>query len=649
MTETITAPDYRALPDHELAAIADQADEATHAAILAEFARRDRADRMAKARKRLDGIRAEGKSAAFAAYLEADAACRGTLLSREGIAAGIRDEQVLWTLPEEQAQRYASEELRDHWLYVAPRVTPAGYVRQCAAERRAELAAVRDSRDGGITDGHDGTGPGLAGNEPGPLRHGTTAPQTPQDGDGGTVERGRPAPDDTEDSTEADAGTGGTGGPVRPVAREDGDMEPEPQPDQAGDRPVPLPGVTILDEIEGFINRHAKLPTPHNARVMALMAGASYVTPLFPATFRGLFAGMPNSGKTTAMNITADMSSNPTDLAGTEPYARSAIIGAAGTPELGCPTFVMDDMKLFGDSGMNGSRDLRADVLRRGYKNGATTGVSRSQVDKKISVFAPFLMSGLEAVVQGDIRTRCIILWHEEGRPEQYYDLRYAVRLARDYGKSLKEAIGVAWEQLAGFRGDGYHPKMTGRYLEVWEPLLAVAKCIGGQKWVNYCIEAFTALTGNGTTVQQLTPRQKVVRDVVAVMDGPLAWAADQGFIPGDLLGPELALLPGGGYEGMNENALLQHIAANMTGIGKRQVAGLAKKGYPLDRMTGYLARDIRQEWDQIRPAEPSDVEAPEAVSPFEVTAEDDGDLDALLQGVQGVQGVSAVTADSEV
>jgi len=426
---------------------------------------------------------------------------------------------------------------------------------------------------------------------------------------------------------------------------DDSTSENSTEENEAVPQPTRLPGITILDEIEAFINRHAKLPTPHNARVMALMAGASYVTPLFPATFRGLFAGLPNSGKTTAMNITADISSNPTDLAGTEPYARSAIIGAGNTPELGYPTFVMDDMKLFGDSGMNQSRDLRADVLRRGYKNGATTGVSRSQVDKKINITAPFLMSGLESVVQGDVRTRCIVLWHEEGRAEQYYDLRYAVRLARDYGKSLKEAVGVVWEELAGFQGDGYHPKMEGRYLEVWEPLLAVAKCIGGQKWVNYCIEAFTTLTGNGTTVRQLTPRQKVIRDVVEVMDGPLSWAAEQGFIPADLLGPELAALPDNGYGGMNDNALLQHIAANMIGIGKRQVGGLMKRGYPINRMVGYLARDIRAEWDAIRPPDPADVEAPEAVSPFEVTGDDDDDLDALLQEVQGVQEVPAVTA----
>jgi hypothetical protein len=435
---------------------------------------------------------------------------------------------------------------------------------------------------------------------------------------------------------------------VHQAPPQNGRHAPAPRPRaqasrEEGRRPVLLPGVTILDETEAFINRHAYLPTPHNARVMTLMAGASYITPLLPATFRGLFAGLPESGKTTALKITADLSSSPVNLSGTEPYARSEIIAAGNTPELGFPTFYLDDMKLFGPAGQNDSRDLRADVLRRGYKNGETMGVSRSTVGVKANIFAPFLMSGLEAVVPADVRTRCIILWHEAGAPESYYDLRYAVQLAHEYGKSLKEAAGVAWEDLAAFRGYGYHPKMTARYLEVWEPLLAVAKCVGGQKWVNYCIDAFVALTGNGTSLRDLTPRQKVFRDVAEVMDGPLSWAAGAGFIPGDLLGPELARLRPDGYKGMNENALLQHIAANLTGIGKRQVGGLLKLGYPLDRMMGYLARDIRDEWDAIRPPDPSDVETPEAVSPFELGGEDDGELGALLQEVQGVQEVSAV------
>lgn len=639
MTELITAPPLRALTDEQLAEAwqaADVDDPAVFARFTAEMARRDAAERTAKARAALDGIRAEGGSAAFAQYLEADKWCRGRLLSRDGMAA-VTDEIALWHMPEDQALRYASEELRDYWLYVAPRITPGGYVRQRAAAARAEREEWRHEQETTTTTG-DRTNehvhrdnqprPELAGFEAGSFRPGPAPEETPQAGTGGPVRGGGRGPGgDGEGEEPPGGGTGGPGGPVRPGHPVSGD-------------PARPASVTILDEIEAFANRHVYLPTPHNARVMACMAAVSYATPVFPATFRGLFAGKANSGKTTAMKMTVSMSANPVDLTGTEPAARSAIFAAANTPELGYPTFYMDDMKLFGDSGMGSSRDLRADVLRRGYKRGETLGVSRAGVDRRFNIYAPFLMSGLEAVVQGDVRTRCIILWHEAGEAEQYFDIRFAEPLARDYGRALKEAVRNVMGDLEAFRGYGYHPKLRGRSLEIWEPLLAVALHVGGQRWLNYMVEAFIALTGAGSNVRQLTPRQQVISDAVTVMDGPLSWAAGHGFIPGDLLGAEFARLPGKSYEGMNENALLQHIAANMTSIRKRQVGGLLRKGYPLDRMMGYLAQDIRDEWDMIRPDEPEDVEAPEAVSPYEASGEDDGDLDDLLQEVQGMQGV---------
>lgn len=400
--------------------------------------------------------------------------------------------------------------------------------------------------------------------------------------------------------------------------------------------------LTILDEIEAFINRYVHLPTEHNARVMALMAAASYATPVFPATFRALFAGPPNSGKTTAMNVTAKMCANATDLSGTPDGARSEIMGLANTPELGPPTFYLDDLTLFGESGMNQTRDLRAEVLKRGYKRGEKMRVSRSGVSKKFSIYAPFLLSGLEVAVPADIRTRSIVLWHEKGRAQLYFDARYAEPEALRFGRALKGIVGQHLEAMKDFRGYGYHPKLTDRYLEIWESLLACARFVGGQKWVNYCIDAFVSLTNNGSSVV-LTPRQELIRDVIAIMDGPLSWAAEAGFIPGTLLASELNRMDGG-YSEMDDNALLQHIAANMEGITKRQVAGLLKRGFPKDRMTGYLASGIRAEWDKIRPADPDDVEDPERISPFDILDEENGqfeNIDDLVQEVPGVLGVS--------
>lgn len=50
----------------------------------------------------------------FQAYLDAETACRGNLLSREGLRKGI-DPESLFSGPASRASLYASEELRDWW------------------------------------------------------------------------------------------------------------------------------------------------------------------------------------------------------------------------------------------------------------------------------------------------------------------------------------------------------------------------------------------------------------------------------------------------------------------------------------------------------------------------------------------------------
>ena len=96
---TIVAEALQGLPDTLLADVYREADEdAERRAVLAEAARRDQADRLAAARGVLASIREEGEQAAYAQYRRAEEWCRGRLLSREGMAAGIR-ETDLWRMP----------------------------------------------------------------------------------------------------------------------------------------------------------------------------------------------------------------------------------------------------------------------------------------------------------------------------------------------------------------------------------------------------------------------------------------------------------------------------------------------------------------------------------------------------------------------
>ena len=134
---SIAAPELRALTDTGLFAVysADPDDEQAREAALREAARRDRLEAAAREREQ---VRAEWHHLAYADYLAAEAECRGELVNRAGVAAGVRDGFALWSGPRWLAEKYATEELLEFWL-THPRMTVTEY----AARRAAEMRAAR--------------------------------------------------------------------------------------------------------------------------------------------------------------------------------------------------------------------------------------------------------------------------------------------------------------------------------------------------------------------------------------------------------------------------------------------------------------------------------------------------------------------------
>ena len=209
--DTAQASGLRDVTDEELNALYAAADDLTRAAVQREADRRDREDRLARTRAKGADMYAEGERAAYAQYRQAEEFCRGRMLSQAGMAAHDRgvftDEFALWRMPADKAELYGSEEVRDFWLFVAPRLTPAAYVRQRAAERRGEYQQARDAREARN---------GMGGHEAGALRREATADETPQ-GTGRPVLSGRrPASQDTGASQDRTAGR-----PAGPVQRGD--------------------------------------------------------------------------------------------------------------------------------------------------------------------------------------------------------------------------------------------------------------------------------------------------------------------------------------------------------------------------------------------------------------------------------------------
>lgn len=403
----------------------------------------------------------------------------------------------------------------------------------------------------------------------------------------------------------------------------------------------------ILDDVAEFVGLHVSA-TEAQVTAMTLYAAATWGLPSFVTFGRMLFASdRPESGKTLAMMVTAALCSDPEDVSGTAYALQSVLAAAANTPEKAAPTLYCDEISdVFGRSGLNASRNPLAEVLRKGYKRGATRKWSVNRVAEEYSIFTPFLMSGLRVAVPGDIRSRCIVITMKPGRPQQYFDARESEPLAKRHGKDLSIAVRNVLGDLKEFRAlDLALPHLTGRKAEVWEPLFAVALHLGGQKWLNKCAKAFAELAANESSQMVLTVRQQLIRDTVSVMDGPLSRYAAYGLVPAELLADELKRVGDELYDQLDLNGLKQLVARTMQpAIRKRRVAGLLKRGFPIDQMVVYLAQDVRDEWDRIRPDDPEDVELPGFEDPFALSDDIEefelGDEAGVAQ-VAGVAGVS--------
>lgn len=149
---TAWARTWRVPSPAELGAMSDDEAMAAHGtlrrqsardAVLAEMARRDKEDQAARRRAAERFARwqkrAEYDDYVHAAWLRAELECRGYLLSRDGLRAGVEPD-ALWSMTGDRAARYASEELRDWWA-ANGRVTWAQW-RAMSRERQPEAAGA---------------------------------------------------------------------------------------------------------------------------------------------------------------------------------------------------------------------------------------------------------------------------------------------------------------------------------------------------------------------------------------------------------------------------------------------------------------------------------------------------------------------------
>ena len=362
--------------------------------------------------------------------------------------------------------------------------------------------------------------------------------------------------------------------------------------------------VNIADEVREFIGMYVSA-SDEQLDAMTLYALATHGMEAFVTFGRMLWwSELEESGKTLAMTVTASVCSNPLDTSGSMPAVDAAMRAAAKTPEVPARTPFRDEISdVFSKSGAASNNHPIAEYLRKGYKRGATRSNSRNGVDEPYSIFTPFLLTGLRATcVPRDIRSRCVIIHMQPGKPRKYFDVRESEAYATALAKSVSTTVRGQMGALRRFRARGLHPKLANRKLEVWESLLAVAYVLGGQRWLNKGVAAFAALALDESDQPALTPRQQVIRDVAEIastetLAGP--------FVTSDIIADELRRLDNPIYEGRSHHGLVCLTRDSLPcKSGRVTVNG--------EQVRAYRRADILDAWENERPADPDDVEIPE-------------------------------------
>ena len=115
-----------------------------------------------------------------------------------------------------------------------------------------------------------------------------------------------------------------------------------------------------------------------------------------------------------------------------------------------------------------------------------------------------------------------------------------------------------------------------------------------------------------------LSPRQQVLRDAVAILDGPLADMAGTGFVGGLALRDEMRRVDGRPlYAPRSPAGMSKLISDAMLPVQTTQ------KRVDGEPVRGYLTHQIREAWAAIRPPDLEDASIAEEEDPFELGDEE--------------------------
>jgi hypothetical protein len=486
---TLEAPPLAALTDDELAALYGPDDD-LNAAVLTEAQRRDDVIRSRNSRRN-DPVRSDWETAAYAQMLAAEAACNGNLARRD---SKITDAWQLWAGPEHVALANATEELRNYWRDVSPRLTITAYQQQMANDLEVYDAQLDSDATGSVRFGASAD---------------ASRAEDRHDSAGNPVSR-------VAARTEADSSS--SDGPVRNLGHAHSAGGAVTMTELSVNVPAAC-GAATLDAARQWLSRFVSWPDEHSLNLATVWAAGAHCVDrdhvLVHAAYpRLIFTGELASGKTHAMEMLLGLCPRP-DL--TSNITAPALAKQIATEH---STVGIDEIDLIVGGGA-GASDLR-NLLNSGYKR---SGCYR-RANAKLPVFGALMIAGLASVLRGNdnlstLRSRSVIIDMEPAQAGSVE--RYRSRL-HDGGAAAIAAALASWGEInASDVADSWPDvpdDLINRAEEIAEPLLSVAEVAGGA-WPERIRAAVRALLlGAHDDVPQLAPAERILADVRACWVG---------------------------------------------------------------------------------------------------------------------------------
>jgi Protein of unknown function (DUF3631) len=440
-------------------------DETVISAVVAESDRRERAERIAgyrvKVQQRAAARRAEWESGAYAQYMAAEAAHSGNLLSRAGKAAGINPWPRLWTGSEDRARVLASEELCGMWNSW-PRVTVTQYTQQVSEAARIQ----RDERERERMDT--------------------------------TEQAARPMPDLAAKAAAR----------KQEIARirEDRGLPPRAAAETVAVRPAApvagappqIDGAALLGYVRAFVTKYTYL-TPAQADAVTLWIGHTHARDeegyLAARCSPRLYAlsSKPGSGKSTLLEHCGRLCPATFGL-DTEPSEAGLVYSISKEHA----TILLDEADVLFGSGKR-KQAVRA-VINAGYMPNGTVLKVRGGKGERVRIYGALALAGLDVMekatngVLDALLTRGVIIRMKQA-PEGH-ELPEMSRTDESNAAKLKmvlEKWGTAGrDDMAGLEVD-VPDGIRNRQAQIWKTLLRVGKYAGGD-WYDRAYAACEAL-----------------------------------------------------------------------------------------------------------------------------------------------------------